>query len=371
MANSLEGVLSQIPGLAGYLAQQQNSQAMRQRDEQMQLGQLQQIGGLQGILANVQKQQQEQAFRGALAALGPEATQEQLAQVSAQFGTPKDVLQTQQSSLDRKAQREVAVKNAELAYDAKIQQAEMMLDGRIQTAKMMGANAQALEGLKQNGREQIEAMRASSREQIAAMRVAAGGGGSKEPKSVFDPNSPTSFKWDAPGRTELHGSPAPAPAGFTRTNDANAEMRSKMDLALTQIDRLEQSAKNNPRSTVGYAAPLVRGFEGIANVVKPGSVGSQANIADQEMQSLITNLTSLSKLSNKDTARIEAALGNMRSGTPQGLAAGLKDIKDLINMRQGRMGVTQKVGDVINRGGKRYRIKALAADGDHEIEEAN
>ena len=53
MANSFQGVLAGIPGLGGYLAGEQN-------DQQLQMGQLQQVGALQGILAQKQKQQQMQ-----------------------------------------------------------------------------------------------------------------------------------------------------------------------------------------------------------------------------------------------------------------------------------------------------------------------
>lgn len=47
MAGSLESVLANVPGLAGYLAAQQN-------DQQRQMGQIQQLGGLQGILEAAQ-----------------------------------------------------------------------------------------------------------------------------------------------------------------------------------------------------------------------------------------------------------------------------------------------------------------------------
>ena len=64
------GVLSRIPGLAGYLAGQQ-------QDQQMQTGQLQQMGALQGILAQQQKQQmvqqemqEQQAVKGLVAQAG-------------------------------------------------------------------------------------------------------------------------------------------------------------------------------------------------------------------------------------------------------------------------------------------------------------
>ena len=60
-----DGVLSRIPGLAGYLSGQAN-------DQQMQMGQLQQMGALQGIMARQQAQQEQQHLRGVLSRVAQE-----------------------------------------------------------------------------------------------------------------------------------------------------------------------------------------------------------------------------------------------------------------------------------------------------------
>jgi hypothetical protein len=59
MAGSFEGVLSGIPGLAGYMASKQNR-------EQSDMGHLQQAGVLQGILSKQQDMQTNQFLRGVL-----------------------------------------------------------------------------------------------------------------------------------------------------------------------------------------------------------------------------------------------------------------------------------------------------------------
>ena len=61
----MDGVLSRVPGLAGYLSGQAN-------DQQMQMGQLQQFGAMQGILAKQQAMQQEQEIRGVLSKVAQE-----------------------------------------------------------------------------------------------------------------------------------------------------------------------------------------------------------------------------------------------------------------------------------------------------------
>ena len=107
MAGSLEGVLARVPGLGGYVAGQQ----MGQRDESQKLAQL---GALQQIMQRQQQAQmaqqnmgREQAYRAALQGLGPNPTQEALAGVASQFGSPDKVMDVQQRSLDRQTQMKV------------------------------------------------------------------------------------------------------------------------------------------------------------------------------------------------------------------------------------------------------------------------
>lgn len=86
MADSLSGVLARIPGLGGYLAGQQN-------DQQQQMGQLQQVGALQGILSQVQKQQQEQEMRGVLSRVAQQAGGDpaKMVPLLLQTGTPTGI----------------------------------------------------------------------------------------------------------------------------------------------------------------------------------------------------------------------------------------------------------------------------------------
>lgn len=116
------------PGLAGYVAAQNQNQ-------QGQLAQLQQAQGMMGLQNAIQQQQKEQGFRQALTALGPNPSQDALAQVAAQFGSPADVLKTQQSSLDRKAAMEAKASEAQARLDNAKQQAEMQHEFRMSQLK--------------------------------------------------------------------------------------------------------------------------------------------------------------------------------------------------------------------------------------------
>jgi len=93
--------LADIPFLGGYTQQDQMNRAQEGN-------QLAQAGALQGLLAKMQAAQQEQAFRAKLAQLGPNPSQDALAQLAAKFSTAKDILTSQTASADRKAALEAA-----------------------------------------------------------------------------------------------------------------------------------------------------------------------------------------------------------------------------------------------------------------------
>lgn len=106
MAGNFEGVLANIPGLAGYLAGEQNNQVR-------QFGQLQQLATLQGM-ANVAAQTQQrqaalmrdQQMRGVLSQLPPDATEDQVLGALRPYASADDLLKTITSSRDRASQRE-------------------------------------------------------------------------------------------------------------------------------------------------------------------------------------------------------------------------------------------------------------------------
>lgn len=104
MARGLEGALAGVPGLAGFLGGIQNDQA----NTAGQLGQITQVQQIAGVMQQAQQRQaamqREAAFRAELQALGPNPSQEALAQVASRYAAPGDVLKTQQGSLDRQAQ---------------------------------------------------------------------------------------------------------------------------------------------------------------------------------------------------------------------------------------------------------------------------
>ena len=124
MAGSLEGVLAGIPGLGGYLAS-------RQQREQGQMQELQQVSALSQLAAQMQarertaqEDQRKQAWRDQVAALGPNATHEQLAQLAYKSGLmdPNQVATLAQGAENKKLQTE-ATKQTALAR--LVQQADL------------------------------------------------------------------------------------------------------------------------------------------------------------------------------------------------------------------------------------------------------
>lgn len=110
----------------------------RAREAQMAaqpMQELQQVGALQGILAKVQAgQQQQQAMqkeaqmRADLAALGPNPSQDALAQVAAKYAPARDILTSQTASADRKSALEAAQENRR----AQMEQARTLQTERLQ-----------------------------------------------------------------------------------------------------------------------------------------------------------------------------------------------------------------------------------------------
>lgn len=158
----LQGVLANIPGLAGYLAGEQNNQ-------QSQAGQLQQLAGVMGLKQALQaqqaKQQQqamEQQFRAELGALGPNPSQDQLMGVAAKYAPAKDLLTSQTASLDRKAQREMQDRN--LAEQREARAADLQARGE-QRLREIEAQAQQ----QRITREEADRRSAETREYMARL----------------------------------------------------------------------------------------------------------------------------------------------------------------------------------------------------------
>jgi hypothetical protein len=136
--------MSPVPGLAGFL--QSRDRAAKEDDRELQREQI-----VQGLLAKMQAQkqeqavrmqaqQQEQAFLDEIKGLGRTPTQEQLAQVASRHvRDPKALMQTQQQSLDRQATIESTRATRAATLEQQAQFATLQHEARMRNA----ANDQA------------------------------------------------------------------------------------------------------------------------------------------------------------------------------------------------------------------------------------
>jgi hypothetical protein len=117
-----------------------------------------QLAKTQGAKAEAQKKelsvQQEAALRNELAALGPDATQEDILKAVTKYGSADKVMTVLQSAADKATQREQAV-----------QMQRERLDAQMEAAKERGANAKELAQMRIDSNQMIAGMMASIRQQ--------------------------------------------------------------------------------------------------------------------------------------------------------------------------------------------------------------
>ena len=117
-----------------------------------------QMAKTQGAKAEAQKKelsvQQEAALRNELAALGPDATQEDILKAVTKYGSADKVMSVLQSAADKATQREQA-----------LQMQRERLDAQIEAAKERGATAKELAQMRIDSQQQIAGMMASIRQQ--------------------------------------------------------------------------------------------------------------------------------------------------------------------------------------------------------------
>jgi hypothetical protein len=117
-----------------------------------------QAAQLKGAQAETQKKelsvQQEASLRNELAALGPDATQDDILKAVTKYGAPDKILAVLQSAADKATQREQAV-----------QMQRERLDAQMEAAKERGATAKEIAQMRVDSAQQIAGMMAGIRQQ--------------------------------------------------------------------------------------------------------------------------------------------------------------------------------------------------------------
>lgn len=160
-------------------------------------------------------------------------------------------------------------------------------------------------------------------------------------RAVPDASSKTGFSYQDMRNPGSALAPAPAPQVSAKKEEEDQKKEAAAQYAEMLAGRLEQLLSENPRSVTGTFSAPVRGFESLANAIAPGSVGSEATIASQTKEQLINIMAQIrgggmGRLSNQDMRRVDAAIGQINSGTQAGMAQGIKDVYDTIDILRGR-----------------------------------
>ena len=212
--------------------------AYRGREAQMQaqpMQELRQAGALQGILAKVQAAQQEQELRGALSQLGPNPSQDALAQVAARFSPAKDILTSQTASADRGAVLKAAGINQQAGREERGALQSERLAAQAEIARQRSED-QSLSRAEQN-QARMEMIRLT-----ASLRAPTP---EQPPVAVMGPDGKPTFvnRADAIGKAPAVKETADRviPANIAKAYTENSTALRKIDSALAEVDKYPQA----------------------------------------------------------------------------------------------------------------------------------
>lgn len=112
--------------------------------------------------------QQEEKLRSELAALGPNATQDQVLAVVTKYGSADKVLTALQASADKQAKREQDAAAAKVAAEARVEAAKAAAEARVEVARMQGATAREIAQMRADAAKEIAQLRADMKGPSAA-----------------------------------------------------------------------------------------------------------------------------------------------------------------------------------------------------------
>ena len=335
----LSGVLGRIPGLGGYLA-------MRQLQQQEVQAELQQATSLMGLLSAAQQQQarqraaqREQEFRGALAALGPNPSQEALARVAAQYGGADTLLRTQQGSLDRQAQREAAAATAAAAREERAAALQARLEDQRISREERAALQRELTRMQIEGRRELLGVAAALRPPRAEPAPTV--------TDIVDPATGRVHKIDAKTGRVIGLSPAD-----TKIQGAYNADTATLESTSSAMNRLAQEANRmltHPGLTKATGAmsvvPLVGGLATVPGTdaanFKAGldTLKSQVGFSVlQAMRDASKTGGALGQVSDRENVMLQNNLAALdRAQSPAEFKAALKRIVDYTEGAKGRL----------------------------------
>jgi hypothetical protein len=373
--------LSSIPFYGAYQerAQQNALQPMQE---------LQQASGVMGLMAAIQKQEQEkkavarrEQFRAELAALGPKPTQEQLTQVAAKYtDDPAKLLDIEQRSLDRAATTAATAEAARGRLQQEIRYADMMHQYRMAQARNdADRNAELARHNRETERLRGELNALTAAKEPApkpvqthvdekgqlwerepggtGWRRAVGfdqnqpgefgtplsaqpkpqGGGTGAMKVVQDPSSPTGWSYQNPAGQKIVGAPAPRSGGSGGgPGGQGAPTDATLDSVRTRVQSMTKKLQENS-FLVGPAGVARKVVETGVGVVQP-DIPTPAIDYNNELKLLVADVRKVVErdpnLSNEERRNLHETLGGGVFQTPGSAVRALNNVLEYVENKR-------------------------------------
>lgn len=317
---SLSNVLASIPGMAGYYAKDQ-------LNREQTAGDLQQIGALSQLQAQMQNRQRQEAARQALSGLGPDATEDQRVQaLLPHIGDPDKIAGILQNASLRKAQQE---QTKQLAMTRLQQQASQHLDNLAVKVR----NATTAEE-RSHWEQQIALAQLGFKQQAAD--IAAGRYNYETGMTV--PSLPRPFVPGAVGASPGQAAPTPQPApsaapgpsavpggavplGIRNNNPGNLRPVGS-SVGFQQFASPEEGLAALDRNLLAYANTGINTLEGVINRWAPPSENDTGAYVRAAAQRLGIDPKQPLDLKNPIQRQAVATAIMLHENGPQGLFGG-------------------------------------------------
>lgn len=309
-----------------------------QRDtiEQRKLAELQQQGVRQGLLAKLQEAQKQRDYEAAVSGLGPNPTQDQLAQVASRFAGPDKVMDVHTRSLDRQA---TTAAQAEAAAARVAQQR----DAAAQRAESAGRHESMLHEFRMSRLKSDEERNAELARHNKVMEGINGTLAQVRATQSQQQKPPTGFRFKADGSGELEA--IPGGPKDTATRDA-AKAKGAIEKANTVIGAVDEALTQTGTFTTGLPGQILGVVPGTPAYDLDGTLDTiKANLGFAELQAMRDASPTggaLGQVAIMELQMLQATLASLKRGLSRPkLEAGLKKVRE--HMENWKKAVAQGV----------------------------
>ena len=329
--------MAQAPFLEGWnLAESQRGD--RQARELQTVGVLARLQQQQMLMQKAQRQQQmEQQYRGALAQLGPDATEADILKAIRPYASPDKLISAVQGSADRTAQRQDRMALGREQIEARLYTSAQAIAARIEEAKQRGIDRKELQLMQMEGRRELAQLAASLRQPR------------EEPAPIVQTDDQGNTRlYDRRGNLirDLGKTGKPSIANL-KEQQAKRKLDSDLAAVIPNLEAISKDGGLIDQSTGSGAGALVDVAAGFVGSATPGS------IAVGELKPLVDPILKLvprfeGPQSDKDTASYKEAAGDLANpAVPNARKkAAAKTILDIYKKRRAQFSTTDYEAEV-------------------------